>query len=75
MRRDWLEKIYPNGVGLGDLIRDYHDILHYVDELPTGSDAYVENCKRCDDLNALLNYMYKINYTPIFTDDERNPFE
>lgn len=65
MKRTWLSKKYPGGIGLGDVLYEYlknrekrSDVMEYTD--------LKESTKRETELRFLLNSMYKLSYTPIF---------
>ena len=63
--RDWLKKQYPQGVGLGDLVREYVEI-----ETNTYYRADEDEQKlRASEIIAFLNYLNKISTLPTFSDE------
>lgn len=67
MKRDWLQKQYPDGIGLGDLIREYIEYMEF--NRQEGGPRMSESIRRETELRSMLNYMYKMNATPVFVEE------
>jgi hypothetical protein len=66
--RDWLQKMYPDGIGLGDVIAQY--IFYYNKAEDSGHE---EDINRREDLIELLNCFNNIGITPIFVEITNKP--
>ena len=61
--RDWLRRLYPKGIGLGDAIELYIQYSYLCNQ---GNE---ELKQKVIDLRVLLNYFNRVSTTPYFTPD------
>ncbi len=61
----WLSRRYPEGIGLGDVIREY--VGYMVNTVPGDEECNI----RLSELTALMNFMHHMSVTPIFNTEHR----
>jgi len=61
MKREWLKQTYPQGIGLGDIIKEYVD--HKTNYTGLGDK---ENRLRIAELSLVLDYVFRFSATPTF---------
>ena len=66
-RRTWLRELYPNGIGMGDVILELLSV-----SLSSTPDE--ETQLRRLELHLILNHMNRLNITPIFPEKFDNKF-
>lgn len=72
--RDWLRNKYPKGIGLGNLIYEYTYAVEQTNIL-YGTPSGREQLKRQSEIRLVLNYLYKLNSSPIFPDEFDGSFK
>jgi hypothetical protein len=66
--RDWLKQHYPNGIGLGDLVREYVETIECA-KISDNDRVANEFLLRSEEIRLVLNYLNYTKCTPTFSED------